>query len=157
MITALFSMLLEIKSGYRQYYYTQNRLLYSNFLFFGLQRSASLLNLNLPNLTKFASNIKRKMSDHQHIVLQTPKSNCRPNSHTNSSSNSTSTSSSSSCGITTPLTSRQSHFDTSSIRSKTKSGVLYIYLKSRRALQVRTYFQYFFLKIQQIISVELYN
>ena len=144
MITALFYMLLEIKSGYSTIpkidYYIPF------FLFFGFQRSASLLNLNLPNLTKFASNIKRKMSDHQHIVLQTPKSNCRPNSHTNSS-NSTSTSSSSSCGITTPLTSRQSHFDTSSIRSKTKSGVLYIYLKSRRALQVRTYFQYFFLKI----------
>ena len=127
------------------------------YVIFWLQRSASLLNLNLPNLTKFASNIKRKMSDHQHIVLQTPKSNCRPNSHTTSSSNSTSTSSSSSCGITTPLTSRQSHFDTSSIRSKTKSGVLYIYLKSRRALQVRTYLQYIFLKIKQIISVEFYN
>ena len=146
MITALFYMLLEIKSGYSTIpkidYYIPF------FLFFGLQRSASLLNLNLPNLTKFASNIKRKMSDHhQHIVLQTPKSNCRPNSHTNSSSNSTSTSSSSSCGITTPLTSRQSHFDTSSIRSKTKSGVLYIYLKSRRALQVRAYLQYIFLKI----------
>ena len=101
------------------------------YVIFWLQRSASLLNLNLPNLTKFASNIKRKMSDHQHIVLQTPKSNCRPNSH--NSSNSTN---SSGVGVTTPLTSRQSHFDTSSIRSKTKSGVLYIYLKSRRALQV---------------------
>ena len=146
MLSAIFSMLLKIKP-WSSTIPVPDRIFPIIYVIFWLQRSASLLNLNLPNLTKFASNIKRKMSDHQHIVLQTPKSNCRPNSHTNSSSNSTSTSSSSSCGITTPLTSRQSHFDTSSIRSKTKSGVLYIYLKSRRALQVRTYLQYIFLKI----------
>ena len=130
MLSAIFSMLLKIKP-WSSTIPVPDRIFPIIYVIFWLQRSASLLNLNLPNLTKFASNIKRKMSDHQHIVLQTPKSNCRPNSH--NSSNSTN---SSGVGVTTPLTSRQSHFDTSSIRSKTKSGVLYIYLKSRRALQV---------------------
>ena len=80
------------------------------------QRSSSLLNLNF---AKFASNIKRKMSD-QHIVLQTPKENRKYSNLVSSSSNSSSVSS---C--------------IGSVRTRTKSGVLYIYFKTRRSFQLK--------------------
>ena len=80
------------------------------------QRSSSLLNLNF---AKFASNIKRKMSD-QHIVLQTPKENRKYSNLVSSSSNSSSVSS---C--------------IGSVRTRTKSGVLYIYFKTRRSFHLK--------------------
>ncbi len=76
----------------------------------GPQRSFSALNL----ATKLASNIKRKMSD-QHIVIQGRVSNPKLSHRAKSA-------------LLTPSGLYQSHV-------KTRSGVLYIYSRSRRSFQ----------------------
>ena len=84
-------------------------------LSFGMSSPKSSSMLNLPNLAKFATNIKRKMSESNNVVVvQHPNMNQRRNSMMNSMST---------C--------------TNSVRAKTKSGVMYIYQKSKRSFQLK--------------------
>ena len=100
--------------------------LHTNLFIFICFRSFSAMNL----ATKFASNIKRKMSD-QHIVQFQGRTRTRSAFLTTAAS-------------PTATASYQSNL-------KTRSGVLYVYSRSRRTFQVRKY-EYMHMVLEKFLN-----